>query len=52
MKQLVIWALILGGVGYGGAKFYLHHEVADTMDKAVLMLTSSTMACAQPCPAS
>lgn len=39
MKQLVIWALILGGVGYGGAKFYLHHEVADSMDEAVLMMS-------------
>ena len=39
MKTFVIWALILGGVGYGAAKFYLHSEVADTMDMAVLMMS-------------
>jgi hypothetical protein len=39
MKNLVVWALILAGVSYGGAKFYLHTKVADTMDTAVLMMS-------------
>jgi hypothetical protein len=39
MKNFVIWALILGGAGYGAAKFHLHSEVADTMDMAVMMMS-------------
>lgn len=37
MKNLLIGAIILGGLGYGGAKLYLHHEVSGAMDQAVLM---------------
>lgn len=39
MKNFVIWALILAGLGYGGAKLYLHSKVGDTMDTAVLMMS-------------
>jgi len=38
MKALIVWALSLAGAFYGGAKFYLHSEVADTMDVAVMMM--------------
>lgn len=38
MKNLIIWALTMFAVFYGGAKFYLHKEVADAMDMAVLMM--------------
>ena len=37
MKNLLIGAIVLGGLGYGGAKLYLHHEVSGAMDQAVLM---------------
>ncbi len=39
MKNLVIWAIVMGGVAYGGAKLYLHNKVSDTMDMAVLMMS-------------
>ena len=39
MKKLIIWAILLGGVGYGGAKLYMHNEVSDAMDMAVLMMS-------------
>lgn len=39
MKNFVVWALILGGLSYGGAKLYLHSKVGDTMDTAVLMMS-------------
>jgi hypothetical protein len=38
MRNLIIWAVLLGGIGYGGAKFYLHHEVESGMDTAVTMM--------------
>jgi len=38
MKNFAIWALVLAGAGYGAAKAYLHSEVADSMDMAVLMM--------------
>jgi hypothetical protein len=31
--------LVLAGLGYGGAKFYLHKKVASGMDNAVLMMS-------------
>ena len=39
MKNFIIWAILVGALGYGGAKFYLHSEVADAMDMAVLMMS-------------
>lgn len=38
MKNFVIWAILIAGVAYGGSKFYLHNEVGDAMDMAVLMM--------------
>lgn len=37
MKNLIIWAILIGAVGYGGAKLYLHNEVGKAMDMVVLM---------------
>ena len=37
MKNLIIGMIVLGVLGYGGAKLYLHHEVTNAMDQAVLM---------------
>ena len=39
MKNFLVWAVIMGVVGYGGAKWYLHSEVSDAMDMAVLMMS-------------
>ena len=39
MKNLIIWALILGGVAYGGSKFYLHHKVEKGLDSAIVMMS-------------
>lgn len=39
MKGLIISTLAGAAVAYGGAKAYLHSEVADTMDMAVLMMS-------------
>lgn len=37
MKNLIIVAIFLGLLGYGGAKLYLHNEVSSAMDQAVIM---------------
>lgn len=39
MKSLVVWAIVLGGAAYGGSKAYLHNEVGNAMDMAVLMMS-------------
>jgi hypothetical protein len=39
MKKFIVWAVVLAGLAYGGAKAYLHSEVADSMDMAVLMMS-------------
>lgn len=39
MKNLIIWAILLGAVGYGGSKLLLHHKVAKGVDSAVLMMS-------------
>jgi len=39
MKNFAIWAILVGVVGYGGAKLYLHSEVSDAMDMAVIMMS-------------
>jgi len=37
MKNLIIGAIVVGILGYGGAKLYLHNEVSSAMDQAVMM---------------
>lgn len=39
MRNLIIWAIVIAGLGYGGAKFYLHHKVGQSMDSAVMMMS-------------
>ena len=39
MKNLIIWAILLGAVGYGGSKLLLHHKVEKGVDGAVLMMS-------------
>lgn len=39
MKNLVIWAIVLVALGFGGAKWYLHNEVDDAMEMAVMMMS-------------
>jgi len=39
MKNFIIWAILIGVLGYGGAKLYLHSEVGDAMDTAVIMMS-------------
>ncbi len=39
MKNLIIWAIIFGVVGYGGSKLLLHHKVGRGVDQAVLMVS-------------
>ena len=37
MKNLIIGGIVVGLLGYGGAKLYLHNEVSSAMDQAVIM---------------
>ena len=37
MKSFIVWLIVMVTLGYGGAKWYLHREVSDAMDMAVLM---------------
>ena len=37
-EKLIIWALVLGGLAYGGSKFYLHQKVETGLDSAVIMM--------------
>lgn len=39
MKNFIIWVILIAALGYGGAKFYLHSEVSDAMDMAVLTMS-------------
>ncbi len=39
MKRLIVWAILIGGIAYGGAKYYLHKEVSNAMDMAVMMVS-------------
>ena len=39
MKNFIIWAVLMGAIGYGGAKLYLHNEVSEAMDMIVLGLS-------------
>lgn len=39
MKNLIIWAVILGAAGYGGSKMLLHHKVGEGVDQAVMVVS-------------
>ena len=39
MKNFIIWAILIGVLGYGGAKLYMHNKVSDTMDLVVLQMS-------------
>lgn len=39
MKNLIIGAIVVATVGYGGSKFLLHHKVESAMDMAVLAMS-------------
>ena len=39
MKNLIIGAIIVGTVGYGGSKFLLHHKVESGVDTAVIAMS-------------
>ena len=39
MKNFLVWAILMGALGYAGAKLYLHNEVGEAMDMAVLMMS-------------
>ncbi len=39
MKNLIIWAILLAGLAYGGAKMYLHHKVESGLDSAIVMMS-------------
>ena len=38
MKNFFVWIILLGIVGYGGAKLYMHNEVGDAVDMMVLQM--------------
>ena len=38
MKNLVVTVILVGILGYFGAKFYLHHEVSSNLDAALAMV--------------
>ena len=38
MKNLVVTVILVGVLGYFGAKFYLHHEVSSNLDTALAMV--------------
>ena len=38
MKNLVLTAILVGTLGYFGAKFYLHHEVSSNLDMVLAMV--------------
>lgn len=39
MKNLIIGAVLLAAVGYGGSKLLLHNKVENSVDQAVLMMS-------------
>jgi hypothetical protein len=39
MKNLIVWAIILGVVGYGGSKLLLHYKVGNGVDQAVMAMS-------------
>lgn len=41
MKFILIGAVAIVGLGFGAAKFYLHHKVGQGMDAAILAMSPS-----------
>ena len=39
MKKLIIWAVLLAGIAYGGSKWYLHHKVESGLDSAIMTIS-------------
>ncbi len=39
MKKLIVWAIVLVGGGYLGAKMYLHYRVSSDLDKMLTLLS-------------
>ena len=39
MKNLIIWTILLGALGYGGSKLLLHNKVESGVDMAVIALS-------------
>ncbi len=39
MKTFIVWVILAGVAGYFGSKWYLHSEVSDSMDMAVIMMS-------------
>lgn len=40
MKKLLIWTVLLGVIGYGGAKLYLHNKVSSNVDKVIALMSA------------
>ncbi len=38
MKNFVVTVILVGILGYVGAKFYLHHEVSSNLDTAIALV--------------
>ena len=38
MKRFVMIAMLVGVIGIAGAKFYLHHQVTSSLDRAILLM--------------
>ena len=38
MKNFVVTVILVGVLGYVGAKFYLHHEVSSNLDTAIALV--------------
>jgi len=39
MRNLIVWAILIGVVGYFGTKMYLHHKVGQGVDTTVMMIS-------------
>jgi len=39
MKKLIVWAIVLVGGGYFGAKMYLHYRVSSDLDKMLTLMS-------------
>ena len=39
LKILIVSVVLVAGLGYGGAKAYIHHKVSESIDSALMMTT-------------